>query len=160
MAIREADKVWVIADIYEMDIPRVKIGSKVTVSVISLAGKTFESTVDWVSASLSPDTHAGKVRCTFDNTTRLLKPEMFATVRIAVDEKKALAIAPSAVVHLGEQSVVFVDRGATKDGKERFERVPVTVDETEGAKWYPVLHGLDKGAQVVTSGAADLSKKI
>lgn len=155
--IGEPDVVWVLADVYEMDVPRVKVGSKVVVNVVSWPDRTFEGTVNWISAGLDKDTHATKVRCTFDNHDRALKPEMFATVRISVDEKKAVAIPRSAVLRLGDSVVVFLDRGRSPDGKQRFERVPVLVDEGEGSKWLTVGHGLEKGQKVVTSGAILLS---
>jgi cobalt-zinc-cadmium efflux system membrane fusion protein len=153
----DADKVWVLTDVFEVDIPRVKIGSKVVVNVPSWPGRDFTGSVDWISSALDPTTHATKVRCTFDNSDRALKPEMFATVKISVDVKKAIAIPRSAVIRLGEQLVVFLDRGADGAGKERFERVPVLVDEGEGSKWLTVDHGLEVGDRVVTSGAVLIS---
>jgi cobalt-zinc-cadmium efflux system membrane fusion protein len=156
----ELDRVWVIADVYEMDIARVKVGSKAIVKVVAYSGKSFEGKVDWVSGTLDPQTRTAKVRCTFDNADGLLKPEMYATVQISVEERQALAIQHSALLRLGEQTVVFVQTGNTPDGKLKFERVPVTVDEGEGSKWVPVSHGLEKGAKVVTSGAILLSGMI
>lgn len=158
MTIGEADRVWVIADVFELDISRVKVGAKVVVNVVSWPGRGFDGKVDWISGALDKDTHATKVRCTFDNTDRALKPEMFATVRISVDVKKAMAIPRSAVLRLGDQTVVFVHRGE-KSGKQRYERVPVTVDEGEGSKWLTVSHsdGLEIGNEIVTQGAILLS---
>jgi cobalt-zinc-cadmium efflux system membrane fusion protein len=154
--IGQTDKVWVLADVFEIDVRRVKLGSKVVVNVASWPERSFEGKVDWISGALDTNTHATKVRCTFDNPDGALKPEMFATVKISVDTKKAIAIPRSAVLRLGDQTVVFLDRGA-KGGAERFERVPVTVDEGEGSEWLTVDHGLDKGDKVVTGGAILLS---
>jgi cobalt-zinc-cadmium efflux system membrane fusion protein len=155
--IGDAGKVWVLTDVFESDVARVKLGSKVVVNVPSYPGRDFIGTVDWISSALDPTTHATKVRCTFDNGDRALKPEMFATVKISVDVKKAIAIPRSSVIRLGEQLVVFLDRGADKSGKEQFERVPVVVDEGEGSKWLTVDHGLQVGDRVVTSGAVLIS---
>ncbi|HEX4336944.1 MAG TPA: efflux RND transporter periplasmic adaptor subunit [Polyangiaceae bacterium] len=155
--IGEADRVWVLADIFELDIQRVKVGEKVAVNVASIPERTFEGSVDWVSSALDPTTHASRARCTFDNRDGALKPEMFATVSISVDAKQAVAIPRSAVLRLGDQTVAFLDRGRDKDGRERFERAPVIVDEGVGSKWVPVAHGLDRGDRVVTSGAILLS---
>src|SRR5262249_49189344 len=116
--IGEADQVWVFADVYELDIPRVKLPSQVAVHVPPWPGRDFAGTIDWISSGLDPTTHATKVRCTFDNRDRALKPEMFATVKISVDVKKALAIPRSAVLRLGDQTVVFLDRGPGPDGRE------------------------------------------
>ncbi len=153
----ELDRVWVIADVYEMDIARVRVGSKVVVKVVAYSGKVFDGKVDWVSGTLDPVTRTAKVRCTFDNPDRLLKPEMYATVQIAVEERLALAIPRDALLRLGDQTVVFVHVGNAPDGRLRFERVPVAVDEGEGSKWVPVAHGLEKGQRVVMKGAILLS---
>ncbi len=156
----ELDKVWVLADVYEMDIARVKVGAKVNVNVVAYPGRTFEGRVDWVSGALDPTSRTAKIRCTFDNPDRLLKPEMYATVTISVEETKALALPKGAVLRLGDQTVVFVETGTTPDGKLKFERVPVQVDEGEGSQWLPVQHGLDKGTKVVTQGAILLAGMI
>ena len=156
----ELDRVWVMADIFEMDLARIKVGTKVTVRVVTYPGKVFEGRVDWVAGALDPQTRTARVRCTFDNPDKLLKPEMYATVQISVEERKALAVPKGAVLRLGDQTVVFVQKGQTPDGKLKFERVPVTVDEGEGSKWLPVTHGIEPGQSVVTSGAILLSGMI
>jgi cobalt-zinc-cadmium efflux system membrane fusion protein len=156
----ELDKVWVLADVYEMDIARVKVGAKVNVKVVAYPGKVFDGRVDWVSGALDPASRTAKVRCTFDNPERLLKPEMYATVTISVEEKKALALPKGAVLRLGDQTVVFVNTGSTPEGKLKFERVPVQVDEGEGSQWLPIAHGLSKGTKVVTQGAILLAGMI
>jgi cobalt-zinc-cadmium efflux system membrane fusion protein len=154
--IGRTDRVWVLADVFELDVARVKLGAKVTVGVVSAPDRSFEGKVDWISNSLDPSTHATKVRCTFDNPDGALKPEMFASVRISVAAKQALAIPRSAVLRLGDQTVVFVERG-TANGKQRFERLPVSVDEAEASDWLSVTHGLERGERIVTSGAILLS---
>jgi cobalt-zinc-cadmium efflux system membrane fusion protein len=158
--IGELDKVWVMADVYEMDLARVKVGARVTVKVVAYPGKIFDGRVDWVSGALDSTSRTAKVRCTFDNPDRLLKPEMYATVSISVEERKALALPKGAVLRLGDQTVVFAEVGQTPDGRLRFERIPVSVDEGEGSKWLPVTHGLEKGTKIVTSGAILLAGMI
>jgi cobalt-zinc-cadmium efflux system membrane fusion protein len=158
--IGELDRVWVVADVYEMDLGRIKLGSKVNVKVIAQPNRVFSGKVDWLSRVLDPQTRTARVRCTFDNADRALLPEMYATVEITVDEHKALALPRSAIVRLGEQTVVFVDKGASPDGRVRYVRTPVTVDEQEGAQLVPVQHGLEKGMRVVTEGGVVLSGNL
>jgi membrane fusion protein, heavy metal efflux system len=155
--IGELDEVWVLSDIYESDIARVKAGAHAVVSAVAYPGKSFEGKVDWISGTLDPATRTEKVRCTFANPDRLLKQDMYTTVTIAVASHKALALPPSAILMLGDQQVVFLDRGKTPDGKRRFERVPVSVDEAGGTKWLPVLHGLNAGDRVVMTGGEGLN---
>jgi cobalt-zinc-cadmium efflux system membrane fusion protein len=157
--IGELDKVWVIADLYEMDLARVHVGSPAVVTVVAYPGKVFKGTVDWVSGMLDPNTRTAKVRATFDNTERLLRPEMYATVQISVDQKKALAIPRNALLRLGEYKVVFIEVGQG-DGQVKYERMPVDVDEGESSPWLEVKHGLDAGQKVVVNGAILLSQKL
>jgi cobalt-zinc-cadmium efflux system membrane fusion protein len=153
----ELDKVWVLADVYENDLARVAVGAKVTVTAIAYPNKTFTGTVDWVSGTLDPNTRTARVRCTFDNPDRLLKPEMYSTVRIAVQERRALAVPRTSIVHLGDQSVVFVEMGTGEKGQLKYERLPVTADEALDGPYVPVSHGIEKGMKIVVDGAPALA---
>ncbi len=159
--IGELDEVWVMSDIYESDIARIKVGATAVVAAVAYPGKRFEGKVDWISGTLDPTTRTEKVRCTFANPDRLLKQDMYTTVTIAVATHKALALPPGAVLPLGDQNVVFIERGKTPDGKQRFERVPVAVDipvaDAKGTKLLPVLHGLNVGERVVVVGGEALN---
>ena len=158
--IGQLDEVWVVADLYEPDVPRVAVGARAKVTIGTPPAATFDTQVDWVSQILDPVTRTAKVRCSIKNPDRLLKPDMYATTEIAVSGHPALAIPRSAVVGLGDQKVVFIEVGNTPDGARRFERVPVLLDDAPGSDWVPVLHGLEPGTIVVTSGADALSAKL
>jgi cobalt-zinc-cadmium efflux system membrane fusion protein len=149
----ELDQLWVVADVHEMDTGRVKVGSRVSIKLFALPNKVIPATIEWVGGTLDPSTRTAKVRCALDNRERLFKPEMYATLFIAVDERKALAIPRAALLRLGEQTVVFIEKGKAPDGRHAFVRVPVSVDEAEGGRWLPVARGLERGARVVTEGA-------
>jgi cobalt-zinc-cadmium efflux system membrane fusion protein len=153
----ELDKVWIIADIYEMDLSRVKVGSRASVKVVAYKDRVFDGKVDWVSGTLDPSSRTAKIRCTFENADKALKPEMYATVLVHVEERKALAIPRSSLVRLGDATVVFVEQGKAADGRLKFERLPVAVDEGESSNWLPVSHGLEAGQRIVAGGAILLS---
>lgn len=157
--IGELDRVWVLGDIYEVDLGRVHVGAKAQVTVVAYPGKVFTGTVDWISGSLDPNTRTAKVRCTFDNPDRLLRPMMYSTAQISVDQRKALAIPASALQKLAEYKVVFVEKGES-EGKVRFERVPVDVDERDTTSWLEVRHGLDRGEKIVVKGGDVLLTKL
>jgi len=125
--------------------------------VFAFPGKVFPARVEWVAGTLDPSTRTAKVRCVLENTERALKPEMYATLFISVDERKALAIPRGSLLRLGEQTAVFVEKGTAPDGRHVFLRTPVSVDESEGSKWLPVAHGLEKGTRIVTEGGILLS---
>jgi cobalt-zinc-cadmium efflux system membrane fusion protein len=158
--IGETNKVWVLADVFELDVPRVKIGAKAVVSVVSWPDRKFEGTVDWISGALDSTTHATRVRCSFDNADGVLKPEMFTTVKFSVNPRKAIAIPRSSVLRLGDQTVVFIDRGKDERGRERFDRIPVSVDEGQAKDRVAVDQGVQKGDRIVTEGAILLAGMI
>jgi cobalt-zinc-cadmium efflux system membrane fusion protein len=153
------DKVWVVGDLYEIDLGRVHVGTRAKVAMVADPGRTFTGTVDWVSGSMDPTTRTAKVRITVDNPNRELRPMMYSTVELSVDERKALAIPRSAVVRLGEYDVVFVEVGEAR-GQLRFERLPVDVVEGDSALYVTVKHGVDAGQNIVVAGAPSLSQRL
>jgi cobalt-zinc-cadmium efflux system membrane fusion protein len=155
--IGDLNRVWMLADVYEMDLPRVKIGSPVTVRAVAFPKRTFTGKVDWVSGALDPNTRTARVRCSLDNSDHALRPEMYVTAYVTVEQQKALALPHGALLRLGEQTLVFVNRGAAPDGRIRFARIPVQVDVGEADKWVVVQHGLEPGTNIVVSGAILLS---
>jgi cobalt-zinc-cadmium efflux system membrane fusion protein len=152
-------RVWVMADLYEIDLDRVRVGSPVSITVISRPGTAIHGEVDWVSGVLDPLTRTAKVRCTLDNAAGLLKPEMYATALIAVQQRNTLAIPRTALLRLGEYRAVFVESGESP-GYVHFVRVPVEVEEGEASPWLEVKEGLEHGQLVVTSGAILLSQRL
>jgi len=155
--IGELDTVWVMADLFEMDLGRVRQGAECLVKVVAYPSRVFKGTADWVSDALDPATRTAKVRCKLQNEDRALKPEMYATAALAVDQQRSLAVPRSAVLHLGDQTMVFIDVGKTADGRQRFERRPISVSEELGDEYLPVIRGILAGERVVTSGALLLS---
>jgi cobalt-zinc-cadmium efflux system membrane fusion protein len=152
--IGELDRVWALADVFEADLGRVRVGAPVTVEVIAFPGRVFAGKLDWISGAVDPLTRTAKVRCTVDNAGRLLKPEMYATASIAVAGRRALAIPRGAVLRQGDQTVVFREVGTTSDGLVRFERWPVKVDDegSDADSMVAVLAGLAPGDRVVSAG--------
>jgi len=155
--IGELDTVWVMADLFEMDLGRVKQGTECLVKVVAYPGRVFKGAADWVSDTLDPATRTAKVRCKLDNTDRGLKPEMYATAALAVDQHRTMALPRSAILHLGDQTMAFIDLGKAADGRLRFERRPVSVNEELGGDFLPVVRGISAGERVVVSGAILLS---
>jgi cobalt-zinc-cadmium efflux system membrane fusion protein len=156
----ELDEVWVTADVFEMDIGRVHRGATVTVKAVAYPNETFTGQVDYITDALDPVTRTARVRCSIANRDRKLKPEMYTTVSIAVEGTPVPAVARSAVLHIAEQTVVFVESGQAPDGRLKFARKVVAVDESEGADYVPVLRGLQRGDRVVSSGAILLSAML
>jgi cobalt-zinc-cadmium efflux system membrane fusion protein len=154
------DEVWVLADLFEVDLPSVKVGAPVSVSVVAWPERKFEGRVDWISGALDPATRTAKVRCTLRNPGRELRPEMYATVAVAVPRQQALAIPRDALLRLGDQTVVFAVLGKNESGLTRFARRVVKVDESVTGDWLPVKQGLNPGDTIVVHGGLLLSGLI
>jgi hypothetical protein len=153
---KAGDGASILADVAEVDLPEIKIGAAVTAKLVALPNKTFEGTVEWIAGALDPVSHSAKVRSTILDPERLLAPGMSATVAVWTHAAPGLAIRPSALLRLGTTNEVFVHTGALADGRLRFERRAVTVDEP-GAEWVRVLSGLGEGERVVTAGGIFLA---
>lgn len=157
--IGELDRVWVLGNVYEMDLGRVHVGTPAEVTVVAYPNRKFSGKVDWVSGALDPNSRTVTVRCTFDNPDRSLRPQMYATVQISVDQKKAVAIPRNALLRLGQDKVVFTEVG-DEGGHVKFARVTVDVDEGESSPYLEVKHGLSAGQKVVVGGAILLSSML
>ena len=107
----DLSSVWVIADIYEYEIPFVKIGQKARITLSYFPGKEFVSKVDFIYPSLSGQTRTAKARFVLPNPGLLLKPQMFANVEMELDLGQRLAIPATAVLDTGTRQVVYVDVG-------------------------------------------------
>jgi cobalt-zinc-cadmium efflux system membrane fusion protein len=76
----ELDSVWLLADVFEMDLGRVQKGAPVSIKVVAYPDRTFSGQVDYITGTLDPATRTARVRCAVPNPARELKPEMYATV--------------------------------------------------------------------------------
>ncbi len=156
--IGELDRVYVLADVHELDLSSFRKGDEMRIRVVSYPERIFVGRVDWISAALDPQTRTARVRCILENPDRLLKPEMYASLELRIDRGVQVAVPKAAVIHLQNTTLVFVSRGTTADGKVRFERRPVSVDDNVSGDYWPVNRGLETGEVVVVDGALLLSQ--
>ncbi|MBO9154287.1 efflux RND transporter periplasmic adaptor subunit [Chitinophaga sp. GCM10012297] len=96
--ISELDDVWIMANVFETDISRVKEGYPADISTISYPDKIFHGRIDKVYNVLDPDTKTMQVRIRLDNEGMLLKPEMFASVLLRYREGMEMPAIPSSAV--------------------------------------------------------------
>lgn len=137
--------VWVLADIYEYEIPFVKVGQKARITMSYYPGKEFLSRVDFVYPSLSGQTRTAKARFVIPNPHLLLKPQMFANVEMEIDLGERLAIPETAVLDTGTRQIVYVDGG---DGYFMPRRVKLGV-RADGMT--EVIDGVKAGEKVASS---------
>ncbi len=148
-------ELWVVADVFEMDLPRVVLGERIE---IEAQGQRYRGRIDWISDALDPATRTAKVRCVIDNERARLRPEMYQPVRISVAASPVLAVPRDSVLRLGDETVLFVE-GAAKDkeGRSLFKRRRVLAREGDPTGMVPIFAGLTAGERVVTRGAIFLA---
>jgi membrane fusion protein, heavy metal efflux system len=151
------EHVWVMADIYEIDLARVQAGAMVSVNVVSYPERSFEGKLDFISDAIDPSTRTAVARAVLPNPDHLLKPGMFATVRIAIEGRQALAVPQTAVLRQNGQPIVYVAVGTSSDGRQRFVRRPVLIDEIADESLLAVRRGLNPGENIVSNNAVLLS---
>ncbi len=163
----ELDHVWVLVDVYEMDLARVQEGQRVTVRVVAYPNEIFEGRVDYVSGSLDTTSHTAKVRCSIPNPKRELKPEMYATANIYTSGHSALAVPRTAVLRSGDQQIVFVEKHDDKGnpvhgpkGEIIFVRKEISIDEDEEGDYVSVKSGVERGEKIVAAGGVELLNMI
>jgi len=109
--IADLSAVWVIADIYEYELPLIKAGETARISLSYFPGKEFSSMIDYVYPTLAGETRTAKVRFSIPNPGGQLKPQMYSNVEVKINMGKRLAIPEDAVIDTGTRQIVYVDRG-------------------------------------------------
>ncbi|UCD12294.1 MAG: efflux RND transporter periplasmic adaptor subunit [Nitrospinaceae bacterium] len=146
--IANLNNIWVLADVYEYEIPWVKVGQEAEMSLTYQPNKTFKGRVTYIDPFMDPKTRTLKVRMEFDNPDWELKPDMYANVRLkSIISRSALAVPREAVIHSGEKEIVLV-----QTPKGNFESRTVKLGP-EAKGYYQVLSGLKAGEKVVTSSS-------
>lgn len=146
--------VWLTADVYELDLPLVNAGAKIRATTVAYPGRVFEGTVDWVSKTIDPATHAARMRCVLQNADRALVPEMTLSVDIAFGSEKSFVVPTAAVTRLADENVVFIDRGDTTTGPARHRYLATRVDvRTLADGRTRIIRGVSEGDKIVTKNA-------
>jgi len=146
LRIADLSSVWVEGDIYEYEIPLVKVGMAARVVLPELSDKSYNGKISYISPYLEGDTRTATVRLALDNNDGVLKPNMYAHLHIEVDLGKRLVVPESAVLYAGTSRVVFLDLGNGQLQPRKIKTGLRNADDIE------VLEGLDPGDIVVSSG--------
>ena len=102
-------EVWVEGEVFERDLPAVRLGQQVAVDIDALPGQPRTGRIVFVSPILSPETRTAKVRVALRNTDLALKPGMYATLRVQVAAAASVVHVPrSALLATGTRTLVFV----------------------------------------------------
>ncbi|WP_207434345.1 efflux RND transporter periplasmic adaptor subunit [Sabulibacter ruber] len=143
--ISSMNEIWVMANVFESDIAKVKVGYDAQVTTLSYPDKIFRGKIDKIFNVLDPETRTMKVRVRLDNPDFSLKPEMFANITIEYPEDRQLMAIPAhALVFDQSKNYVMVYRKRCD-----VEQREVNIYQTVGQTAY-LQSGLKPGEQVVS----------
>jgi len=143
--IADLSTIWVIADIYEYELPLIRLGQAARVRLSYLPGKEFATKIDYIYPALSGESRTARVRLVMPNPGGNLMPQMFTNIEIKIDLGKRLAVPGEAVIDTGTRKIVYVDKG-----EGNFEPREV-VTGLRADKMVEVLQGLKEGERVASS---------
>ena len=147
--VSDLKKVWVMANVYEVDVEKVKVGDSVIVKTLAHPDKIFYGKIDLVSNALDPVARTLQVRVVLDNPDYLLKPQMYARVAVTFKEKdKQMPFVPSeAIVFDRSRNYVVVYHA-----KDDLEIREVELLDAQGPRTY-ITSGLKPGEKVLSKAA-------
>lgn len=144
--IADLSRVWVFVDVFEEELPWVRVGDVAEMQVEAVPGTTFEGKLTYIYPYAERETRTIKARLEFPNDELLLKPDMFADITIRANPRTDVVTVPSeAVVRSGVREKVFVVR---EPGKFEPREVVVGVS-SEG--WTEIREGVEPGESIVVS---------
>jgi len=153
--VADLSDVWVVGNVPEKDVQFIRKDQKVDVIVSAYPHAIFPGTITYISDVLDPATRTMRLRVTVPNPDHMLKPEMFATVRVyAAPNPDALTIPLAAVQNGPNGKMAFVRRG-TNDFDVRTVKLGL-----ERGDLVTVLEGLSEGEPVVTRGSFMLKSEM
>ena len=142
--ITDLGQLWAIADVYEPELPRLKVGMPAELTLGAFPGKSFKGRVAFIDPQVDPKTRTTKARVELANPGGVLKPEMYGEMVIRSQARKGLVVPIDAVLDSGTRKVVFVALG-----EGRFEPREVQTGSGLG-ETIELLSGVKAGEVVVT----------
>lgn len=144
--IADLSHLWVMADVYEYNLPSIALGTEGHINVASIPNREWKGRVTYIAPTVEERTRTIKVRLEVDNTRGDLKPDMYADVFLHVDLGEGLVVPDGAVINAGDRRLVFLDRG-----EGRFEPREVRLGTKVNGSGLHVISGLVEGDRVVTA---------
>jgi RND family efflux transporter MFP subunit len=144
--IADFSTVWVNAEVYEYEVPYVKVGQSARMTLSYFPGKTYTGDIVYIYPTVDPATRTVKVRMEFPNFNFELKPDMFAEVQLNIGYGTQTVVPQEAVLDSGSEQIVFVAMGAGYFEPRRVQLGPRLEDRVV------ILSGLKPGETIVTSG--------
>ena len=157
LQIAKVDRVRIVMEIAESDVPYVRAGTRVTITIQSLGGRTISGEITRTAGALNPRTRTMRAEVDLENADNTLKSGMYTQVTVELESKdQAMMIPSKAIRAVGKETMVLV----VNDGGVAQPR-PISIGYDDGI-WAEVLSGLDGNEAVITatSGAVNAGTAI
>ncbi len=146
LRLADLSTVWVEGEVYESDLPWLKVGMQVLITLPEQPEQFYTATVTFIDPVLNPQTRSAVIRAELANIDGSLRADMFANMTLQVDLGERLVVPEQAVIYAGEQRIVFIDKG---NGRLLPAKIKTGLRNEEIIE---VLDGLVEGDIIVTSG--------
>ena len=144
--ISDLTTVWIVCDVYENDMPSVRIGQSANIKLNAYPDRVLKGTISNIGPILDPNIRTAKVRIEVANPGAMMRPGMFAMAALIGKEKQTYTAVPaSAIVHLHDRDWAFVP------SQGKFKRIQVVSGEQLPNNMQQILSGLQPGQHVVTN---------
>ncbi len=150
MEIANLSTVWVWLDVYEQDLPFVRVGMPVSFQFDALPGKTFEGRIAYIEPTVNETTRSVPVQVEIPNPGLQLRPGMYGVATVYARRGSVMTIPKTAVLWTGERSLVYVKAEQQEDRVVVVPRMVRLGADLEDA--VEVLDGLQEGEEVVANG--------
>lgn len=152
MKVTDLSSVWIIAQVYEKDLGKIRTGSGASVTTDAYPGKLFRGQVTYIDPQINQETRTGQVRIELENPGQIFKIGMYVNASfgaLGTGEMTAPVVAAAAVQNMNNGQIVFL----ATDKPNIFVMKPVRLGAETGGGQYVVLEGLNVGDRIVTEGS-------
>jgi cobalt-zinc-cadmium efflux system membrane fusion protein len=153
LVVSDLDRVWVDFEVHRIDFARLRTGQRIWIDAKD-GGEPIDASIAYLAPLGSFDSQTLLARAVVDNQARRLRPGLFVTARIEIEEvEAAVAVRNSALQRLRDWTVVFLADG------DDYEAQPIEVGRTDGT-WTEVLAGLAAGQAYAATGSFVLKADV
>ena len=145
MTVANLNRLQVVADVYERDVPLIHIGQRGHLQVEAYPNLDIEANIVFIGEVVEPNTRTIKIRARIDNADHRLKPQMYGKLQIPVESTAQIILIPrKALAHANGRTVVYVEQSPGL-----FQPRPISIQEEPGDR-VRVLEGLAVGERIAS----------
>lgn len=153
-SLADPKSLWFLGNIFEKDLRMIAVGQSLTLKTEAYPDREFIAKANFVSPSVDPETRALLIRADVDNSSGLLRPDMFMSAKLMVGKGAAVVVPQSAIIRIREMRYAIV-----QVKPEVFRRLPVKGYDLD-AKHFAITEGINPGLLLLVDGAVLLNDRF